>query len=123
VSGTLAIVKSRSTIIRFALALTVLGLAAWLWHGRVRSIDRVEAEARAARLLSAYAGQTGQPAAHFADRRILEFADEWQFIWAYRPCAAIGELRIAVRRTGAARYVVLPDCSPTHGFAVGARTA
>lgn len=109
----------RSATIRFVLALTIFGVAAWLWHGRGYSIDRAGAEMRATRLLTAYAAQTGQPAAHFADRRVLEFDDEWQFVWAYRPCAAIGELRIAVRRSGAARYVVLPDCSPVRGFGVG----
>ncbi len=115
----------RGAIIRFALALTVLLVAGWLAlrFARAPNIDRAEAETRAGRLLAAYAGQTGQPKAHFADRRVLEYNDEWQFIWSYRPCAMVGELRIAVKRTGAARYVVLPDCSPVRGFAVRPRTA
>jgi len=115
----------RGAIIRFALALTVLLVAGWLAvrFTRVARIDRAEAETRAMRLLTAYAGQTGQPSGHFGNRRVLEYSDEWQFVWSYRPCAAIGELRIAVRRSGAARYVVLPDCSPVRGFAVGPRVA
>ena len=114
---------SRTAISRFVLALVILLVAAWLWHGQPQAIGRADAESRAAQLLAAYAAQTGQPAAHFANRRVLEFSDEWQFVWAYRPCATIGELRIAVRRTGSARYVVLPDCAPIRGFAVGPRAA
>lgn len=109
---------TRGVLIRFGAALAVLIFALALWNNRIRDIDRPDAEARAMQLLAVYAAQSGQPSAHFGDRRVLAFADEWDFVWAYLPCASVGELRIAVRRTGAARYVVLPNCTPVRGFAV-----
>lgn len=114
---------SREARLRLAAALAVLLLAAWLALSRARTIDEPEAEARAGRLLAVYAAQSGQPAAHFGDRRVFAFADEWQFVWVFRPCATVGELRIAVQRSGTARYVVLPDCSPVRGFAVAPKAA
>lgn len=110
-----------SLSIRFSAALAVLILALTIWDHRVREIDRPAAEARAMHLLAAYIVQTGQPAAHFGERRVFAFDDEWDFVWTFRPCASVAELRIAVRRTGAARYVELPDCTSGRGVAV-ART-
>lgn len=114
---------TRSVLIRFSVALAMLILALTLWTNRIGDIGRPDAEARAMQLLAAYAAQSGQPSAHFGNRRVLAFADEWEFVWAYRPCASVGELRIAVRRTGAASYVVLPDCTPVRGFAVEPKVA
>lgn len=109
---------TRSAIIRFGVALALLFAAALLWLGQTRGIGRPEAEARASRLLAAYIEQSGQPAAHFGDRRTIVWAGGWDFVWVYRPCAETAELRITVRRSGAGQYSVMPDCSPTRGFRV-----
>lgn len=105
-------------MVRLVLAVLVLLLAALLWHRRAPQIDQPVAEARAARMLAAYIEQTGEPPVHFTRRRMMAYPDGWEFSWVYRPCAESGELRIFVATSGAARYALLPDCAPTHGFAV-----
>ncbi|MGI4877797.1 MAG: hypothetical protein ACRYG4_09970 [Janthinobacterium lividum] len=109
---------TRPARVRFGLAGIVLVLAGWLWFGRTPKISEPEAEARATRMLAAYIEQTGEPPLHFSSRRMMAYPDGWEFVWIYRPCADAAEMRIFVRRSGAAAYAMLPDCTPTRGFAV-----
>ena len=109
---------TRRAAFRFVLAGVALVLAIGIWRSRFQPIDQPTAEARAGRLLAAYVQQTGEPPLHFTNRRMMRYADGWEFVWVYRPCRETAELRIFIKLSGAARYSQLPDCSPSRGFAV-----
>lgn len=110
---------SRRARIRFMLAAVALALAGWIGLGRVPDrLDKPAATMVAAKLLAAYARETGEPAVHFTARGPVDYPDGWEFSWSYAPCPEIASLRVFIGRDGRANYAQTPDCAPAAGLMV-----
>jgi hypothetical protein len=95
---------------KFALASIVGAVAAVAWVARPVTLDREEADGRAARVLAAYVADAGEIEGHFEARPTVAYADGWDYRWAYLPCANVAELRVFVTTRGRASITATPDC-------------
>ncbi len=95
---------------KFILAGLVGAAAAAAWMLRPVTLDREEADGRAARVLAAYVADAGEIAGHFEQRGTVAYADGWDYRWAYLPCADVAELRVFVTTRGRASITATPDC-------------